>query len=171
MWAFERQLPTEWNVISYEAPLDDPDGGKSWWLLTEPMVEGALRAAQCFEDSYKRLDVNPSKVYLMGFSQGAALCSVLLQKGFKASGAALLCGFVPEIDAVSQANTRIFMFHGEQDQIISISQAERGRDYMKGLGATIEWNTEPVGHKLGILGMRALKDWFSCETNGGVAES
>lgn len=171
MWAFRRILPEGISIIAPEAPLADPIGGFSWWQIGEKEAmraerEVSIRRLEAFigqaEDLY---GLRPARRVALGFSQGAAMLSLLMQRNcslFSAVG--LLSGFVVE-DSVTLAGRlpSVFIFHGSNDETVTIDRAYRGRDYLMQKGAEVTFCEEPVGHKVGVAGMRALKDWITKE--------
>lgn len=76
MWTFRRSIPPNWSIVSVEAPLADPLGGSSWWLIdSEAAAMGAPRAAEQihkfineFQAAY---NLQPRFLAALGFSQGA----------------------------------------------------------------------------------------------------
>lgn len=117
MWPFSRAFREHRPIaVSPEAFMDDPIGGKSWWLVDEwakgeAWDEGPRRPTQPeqLEAALKKLDffvsalpdlypVDPDKLFAFGFSQGAAMVSSLsLQKPSLFKGVALLAGFIPRV--------------------------------------------------------------------------
>ena len=104
---------------------------------------------------------NPSLIIGAGFSQGAALLGICLQKQPSFYGAAvLMAGFVPEREAARSSNAKVLVLHGEQDEIVSLSRAQGSVDYLRQLGFEVEFVTDPVRHKVGTQGMRRFKDFI-----------
>lgn len=165
MWAFKRVMPEGVNLLAPQAPLSD-GAGFSWWEIGKPKEE--MRAAAqdaanglgVFVESYVAANkLTPRAVVLVGFSQGGALISVLAQNGRMAiNGVALLASFAIKI-AGSRVACPVFIAHGSSDEIITISQSESSRDYLKSCGAEVTFVVDDVGHKVGVSGMRALKEW------------
>lgn len=178
MWTFRRCLPEGCNIIAPQALLADSIGGYSWWSMTNPSDKVALEKG--VELAYDKLklfisssiqfyNLQPSKILALGFSQGGVLLSAYLQKQPQFfAGVALLASFVSRLKAVDyeriiaipeQSKTRIFMAHGVEDQTVTIEAAYKGRDHLKSLGFEVAFVEDPVGHKVGRQGMRALTAW------------
>ena len=165
MWAFNRVLPPNCNVVAPQAPLGD-GSGFSWWqigLSKEDTLRAASTAADqlgAFIDQYiAEHSLTPSRVVLVGFSQGGALVSVALQKGITAHGAALLASFAIRVEDATSVRVPIFIAHGSADEIVPVGKAEWTKSYLESLGAQVELIVDDVGHKVGVSGMKGLGDW------------
>jgi len=172
MWAFERALPPETLVVSVRAPFE-AEGGYGWMIPGEEgSFEKGLAALQEFVQQLpESFPVEPGKITVMGFSQGAAMAyALLLAQPELIRGAAALAGFIPN-QALGWAvpnrltGKRVFIAHGTEDPTVPLKDAQRARDVMDRCGAEVTYCTDPVGHKLGTQGMRQLKVWLA-EQNG-----
>lgn len=168
MWAFRRCVPDGFSIIAPQAPLPDPVGGYSWWNIatTDPREGGTDAAAilsRFIEAAKEFYGLTPRTVIGCGFSQGAGALSVALQRGVPFGGVALLAGFVVELDDASLKDTatRIFMAHGTNDEMVSVERARRGREYLAAHGLSVDYVEDPVGHKVGTSGMKALTAWLA----------
>lgn len=166
MWAFRRCIPDNFNIVAPQAPLPDPVGGFSWWdIATTNARDGGTAAADILarfiEGVVRFYDLAPRIVIGCGFSQGAGTLSVALQRGVPLGGVALLAGFVVETEDFDRTNDRakVFMAHGTEDEMVPIERARRGRDVLLSRGFTVEYCEDPVGHKIGTTGMKALTAW------------
>jgi phospholipase/carboxylesterase len=168
MWLFERCVPPDAAIVSFEAPLPDSEGGWSWWdvAISDSVNDRSVLAAErvvtalrLFESEFA---LTPQKRVAVGFSQGAALLSVALQSGkLDVAGIALLAGFVipfPESSQVASPSP-IFVAHGTLDQIVPVERAKTGVQYLQGLGHTVQYVEDEVGHKVGVAATRELKAW------------
>ena len=168
MWAFARSVPESWGIIAPQAPLSDPVGGYSWWLVDSPTrsqeIEQAATALRSFILEHAEARNAPIRI-AAGFSQGAGLLSLLLQREpefFK--GVALLAGFVLKPtsvpDACNQQHARVFVGHGSLDETVSIQSAINGVEQLRAQGFSVEFHQDPVGHKVGSISMRAFKEFL-----------
>jgi phospholipase/carboxylesterase len=167
MWAFRRCIPETFNIIAPEAPVPDPVGGFSWWdINSTDSVSGGENAAHRLADFIVRAeefyDLAPSIRIGCGFSQGAGTLSVALQRGAYFRGVALLAGFVVERgEFTGDPTTSVFIAHGTEDEMVSVERARRGRDFLSSRDFIPQYVEDPVGHKVGTGGMRALSGWFA----------
>lgn len=172
MWSFERSLPADAAVVSFEATLPDKEiGGRSWWELgaTEPArseeVLSAVRRVSYALSAFLQLQtLGPSSIVFLGFSQGAALISAGLASGvLRAEGFGLLCGFIPRFLTSAPAidgAPQVFVAHGTLDQTVSVDRARQGVNFLRDQGLAVTYVEEEVEHKLGIQCTRALKTWL-----------
>ena len=170
MWTFRRAVPEDYSVLLPQAPLNDPIGGHSWWQVGEQgrredaPAQAAAGALQRFiESAVSFYQLKPSCFLGAGFSQGAALLSVLLQSSANPlDGAALLAGFVLKQPQPVRGKTRsILILHGSQDEVVPVEMAQLGASYLEGLGYPVQFIQDPVGHKIGTGAVRALTSWVS----------
>lgn len=167
MWAFRRCLPEHCNIIAPQAPEPDELGGYSWWDVNVggASLEAATPSLQLLQRfinaSPAHYSLEPQAQIALGFSQGAGILSLLLQSGaHPLSGVALLAGFVIEAaDASAPPRPRVFMAHGTNDDIIPVSRALRGKEFLEKRGFEVEFHEDAVGHKVGAPSMRHLTDW------------
>src|SRR6185503_1040701 len=141
MWAFASALPGRALAISMRAPVES-DGGYGWMQAdrVEPSGDGAgsfeqgLAALREFVIQIPRAyPVDPGRVALMGFSQGAALSyGLALSDPPLAPAVAALSGFLPEparrwIAPGRLAGRRVFIAHGSNDTVVPLEDAVRAR--------------------------------------------
>jgi len=168
MWAFRRSLPEVCTIIAPEAPLADPIGGYSWWLVEpgrnhQPEALGAADRLGAFIRSVESLHgLSPCLRLALGFSQGAGTLSVLTQREpLLFRGVGLLAGFVIRLPDALPAETlpEILMAHGSADEVVPIADARAGYVHLRERGFPVEFVEDPVGHKVGTSGMRRLREW------------
>lgn len=169
MWTFRRTLPEQVHVFSMQAPIVDPIGGFSWWdksvgadykgqtKTSLTLLEKFIRSAPAY------YGITPSQSAALGFSQGAAMLSLIIQHDpalFSAVG--LLSGLVIQHDTASHLQLpAIFIAHGTLDQTVPFDRAEAGVEFLRSRGADVTFHQEEVGHKVGSSGMRALREWLA----------
>jgi phospholipase/carboxylesterase len=103
----------------------------------------------------------------MGFSQGAAMCSllaVLYPERVRKVG--ILAGFVPSglEELVSQRPLQgkpFFVAHGTKDQTVTIERARDSIEILEQAGAQVTYCEDDVGHKVSATCLRALKSFFT----------
>jgi phospholipase/carboxylesterase len=168
MWAFRRCIPEGSSIIAPQAPLVDPIGGFSWWLVRpdwpkEEGVEMATLLVKFIKDAPFQLGLNPRKLVVIGFSQGGAILSLCVQICPNLfSGLGLLASFTikhPTTEA-DLTGLPVFIGHGSKDETVPLDKAMRGADFLRERGTTLTLFTDDVGHKLGTGAMRGLKDWL-----------
>jgi predicted esterase len=168
MWTFERCVPEGWNIVSFEAFLQDPIGGWSWWDMEQQgsrreAIESAIeRLGRALDAFVEMQGLRPTRRVGFGFSQGAVLLSAAGLPGrISFDGLALLAGFIvlPEVVVVNPPV--VFVAHGTLDEAVSVEKTRKGVNALKAMGISVDFIEEPVGHKVGIEGTRALKQWMT----------
>jgi len=168
MWLFSRALPTKCNIISVQAPIADPIGGYSWWDIQDKeqsstqQLSSADKLALFCTSCQKHYDLSPSTIVALGFSQGAAILSLIQDRGmFSFDRLAFLSGFtiLGDRDGKNWANLPVFIAHGLDDQVVAFSTAQKGSEELEQRGANVEFVSDRVGHKVGASSLRALKNW------------
>ncbi len=169
MWMFERSVPEDCHVLAFQAFLQDPIGGWSWWDMSTPDLKreaifyAAGRFTRALEAFIVMYDLEPTHVVAMGFSQGSMLLSsVALRDLFQFAGIAVLAGFVllPTEPTNLRKNPMVFVAHGSLDDRVPVVKAREGVAALQKLGIEVQYVEEDVGHKVGIAGTRALKGWL-----------
>jgi phospholipase/carboxylesterase len=112
------------------------------------------------------LPANYRSPSLIGFSQGAALSSMLaLLHPDRIDRLAALAGFLPE-DAASLVTSKplegkkVFIAHGTRDDRVPVERARQAVEQLKQAGAQVTYCEEDVGHKLSAGCFRGLGSFF-----------
>ena len=170
MTIFERTLPPGVAIISPRAPLDMNNGGFGWYqpVDDENSQLAGLAALRAFVSGLPaRYPIDPRRIILMGFSQGAAMSNaLLLSDPALVAAVASLAGFLPEsarrwLKTGRLAGKSVFIAHGTADTTVPAERALAARDALQSAGATVEYHDYPMAHKLNAQGMRDLKDWLA----------
>jgi phospholipase/carboxylesterase len=191
MSLFTRSIPAAFTVISPRAPIAiEPgmfpgytDRGYSWVRPAAPpdpvSFTPAIDQLRRFIAAFDR-----SPVYLMGFSQGAALSYAFsLVEPRLVAGVIALAGFLPEethsstslrsAHALPDAERRgrawrdafprhgYLIIHGTDDQIVPIHRAHQARDCLRAIGAPVEYHAYPIGHKVAPQGLKDITRWLT----------
>ena len=176
MWVFARGLPDHDWIVAPRALYPSEAGGYSWRPpqaenLDRPNLntlrfaaEALIRLVDEYSDSVR---IDASQFDVMGFSQGAALSSVLAflyPQRIRKTG--LLAGFVPSAleDLVSQRPLEgkpFFVAHGTEDETITIDRARDSIALLERAGAHVTYCEDQVGHKVSLPCLRALQKFFA----------
>jgi phospholipase/carboxylesterase len=188
MWLFSRALPrSRALVVSPRAPIVDPIGGYSWWLLessalavdpdrrktTEAQLTPAVNQLRAFiKKIVKQYNADESRIIGLGFSQGGAvLGSLALTDPQLFMGIGMLCSFVPSVALTTEpqpSETKFFVAHGLQDDIVSYEHASRSVDRLRSRGFRVDFHVDDVGHKMGAAGVKALERWIQQVLDGSL---
>ncbi|GAB4175116.1 MAG: phospholipase [Roseiflexaceae bacterium] len=119
------------------------------------------------EQAVQRFHADPQRVFLVGFSQGAAMAAmVALHRPDLVAGAALLSGLVPRAlveplpAAQAVAGKRFLVAHGVQDTVVPIAQGRATQALMVELGVDLTYREYPAAHTITQPELRDLVDWL-----------
>jgi phospholipase/carboxylesterase len=108
-----------------------------------------------------------SRVILAGFSQGAAMVlSGGLRHAERLAGIIALSGYLPlEQKLVAErsaanADVPIFLGHGSVDPVVPQPLGMLGRDFLRGLGYTVDWHSYPMAHQICAEEVADLRAWI-----------
>lgn len=158
------QLPEELDVLSVRAPqsmggpnsytwydLDLSDGGLE---NSQPDLEGFRQSLdlvhEFVEAAVDAYDLDPERVGLLGFSQGAITSlSALLERPDAYRWVVALNGYLAEEhegEVDSAAGKPVFVGCGAMDQVIPPKRAERAAELLEQGGADVRFERYGVGH-------------------------
>ena len=178
MWVFARDLPSQYWLVAPRAshPSQMEQGGYSWLAVRseveelstveqlQPASAGLLQLVDGYSSS---VGLDAITFDVMGFSQGAAMASLLafLQPA-RIGKVAILAGFVPGgldeyLASRPLEGKPFFVAHGTRDQRVSIERARASIDVLEQAGASVTYCEDDVGHKVSLNCLRALKKFLT----------
>lgn len=185
MSIFERSAPATFTVISPRAPIAiEPglfpkyvDRGYSWLRSAtstdRPSLDNTIDHLRRFIlTALTEYDLDRAQVFLMGFSQGAAISYALsLAEPQLIAGVIALAGFLPNsghserLYSAAQSKDAYprhgyLIIHGTDDQVVPLLRAHQARDFLRSLGAPVQYHAYPVGHKVTPQGLRDIRTWL-----------
>lgn len=172
MWVFRRVIPRPWLIVTPRAIVAERNGSFSW--LPQPLddwpslpdFDQAVRALTHFLVALPRLyNADPDRLYLMGFSQGAAVAiTTALHQPELIRGIASLVGFAPQVEpgdiAGRLAGKPVFMAAGTEDQRVPIDLARGSAAVLRHAGSALQYHEYPSEHKLPPEGLKDLQAWW-----------
>jgi phospholipase/carboxylesterase len=178
MWVFAHNLPAEYWMIAPRAPHPSQmqQGGYSWRPADSepedrPRLEQLRDSAEALihlVDNYAAsVGLDASAFDVMGFSQGAAMSSLLaflFPQRIRKVG--ILAGFVPGgleelVTHRPLEGKSFFVTHGTKDETVSIQRARESIEILERAGAQVTYCDDEVGHKVSASCLRALKEFFA----------
>lgn len=175
MWVFTRGLSMHYLMVAPRAPHAADTNGFSWrpsvsTSFGQPTLQMFREAAEGLirlVDEYQASAGLEAKTFdVMGFSQGAAMTSLLaILYPDRVRKAGVLAGFVPgeTEELILQkplTGKQIFMANGTQDEMVTIDRARQSAKLLENAGAEVLFMEDEVGHKLSAKHLRALDDYL-----------
>ena len=175
MWVFARDLSSDYWMVAPRAPHNAEPFGYSWRTVQpgtfgRPSFEQLLPAAEDLirlMDEYQSSAGFDASVFdVMGFSQGAAMSSVLaFLYPHRIRKVGILAGFVPSgveayIPKRPLAGKKIFVAHGTKDETVPVDRARASMEMLEQAGAEIVYCEDEVGHKVSLNCVRALRSYL-----------
>jgi phospholipase/carboxylesterase len=175
------QLNPNFLAISIQAPIELDLGGYSWYHLQQT-PDGLRGDHQTRIESEELLikelpaivaseNGNLKNMYLMGFSQGAAMCYALVGRhdlsniGLNISGVIVLSGYVPDDvrESLLQkdlSNIPFFLSHGKYDDLIPPRAMHNAQGILEHAGAKIFAKEYETGHGLTEETVSDIRNWM-----------
>ncbi len=178
MWVFARDLPSRYWLVAPRAPHPSQmeQGGYSWLasrseaeeLSTLDQLRPASGAVMQLVDEYSRsVHLDASTFDVLGFSQGAAMASLLAFLHPERIGkVGILAGFVPDgmdahVASLPLADKPFFVAHGTRDSRVPVERARASIEVLEEAGASVTYCEDDVGHKVSLNCLRALNKFFT----------
>ena len=173
MLVFSHRFPSDHLLVAPRGIFPAQIGGYAWNLnsnRSKPRVEGFRGAVESLArllDPVYLPTGDLSRVYLTGFSEGAALAYTfgILQPEHIAAIAGL-SGFAPEdmsmyIENKPLSGKNIFVTHGTRDRLVPVLQARQAVLQLEAAGGKISYCEDDVGHKLSASCFRGLEAFYA----------
>ena len=165
--SFGDDLPSNYFVVSVQAPVTIPWGGYAWFNLDFSGIEKIVDLEQAEQSRLQLIDfigylkntyeIDEKKILLLGFSQGAMMSqAIALTRPDLLNGTIALSGFIMEEaikpnmaseEAIKKLN--FFIGHGNVDDVVPVEQDRKSKVFLEKMGAKLAYNEYPVAH--GIL--------------------
>ncbi|MFO8115701.1 MAG: phospholipase [Halorubrum sp.] len=159
-------LPDELHVISLRAP-DPLQGGYTWYDLdlsaggleeSQPDAADFRRnldlVAESVEAATEAYDIDPDRIGLLGFSQGAITSlSLVLEEPDRYAWVVALHGYLAEahagLDPDGIEGKPVFVGAGAGDRVIPEPRSAAAADRFEEIGAAVTRGSYPGGHGIG----------------------
>jgi phospholipase/carboxylesterase len=169
------ELDGRFLVVSPRAPYPfDFGGGFTWYEFVaggtpDPVMLRSSydRLLQFLRDAVAGLPVDPTRVYLFGFSMGTVMSHAvaLTQPGF-IRGVAANSGYVPENTFLqfrwdALADLEVLITHGTMDPVIPVQMGHRARDLYAASTARSTYREYPMGHQISQESLDDAAGWLT----------
>lgn len=170
-------LDRRFFIVSARAPIAMWPGGYAWFNIEftdRGMIANLDQAARSRERIVKFIDevtqsygVDPRRLYLMGFSQGAMMSfSVGLRWPDKVAGIVAMSGRLPEqvLAEISQPETLrgmpVFVAHGVYDPVIPVQYGRECRAALEKLPVTLTYREYAMAHEVSPESLSDIAAWL-----------
>lgn len=174
LFSFAEELQDNFLIVSARAPLTMMMGGYAWYTIHWDASDGKFSDIEEAKASLEKIDTfveelknkyNPSKIFLLGFSQGAILSyAYTLNYPNKIDHVIALSGYVNSELLPGEINGNIqtdyYASHGSVDQVLPVDLARKSIPFIKDLGLNIEYSEYPVGHGVAPQNFYSFKAWI-----------
>jgi phospholipase/carboxylesterase len=162
------------SVVSLRAPYPFEFGGYTWFRHSanlEPdkttLMESYERLLFTVESFIRREDVDPEKVFLLGFSMGTMMSYLLaLTRPELFAGVAAQSGFVMELPWFTyrwKALERcpFIITHGIHDPLLPIAWARKTRALFEQSNADVVYKEYSMEHQISDDSLRDVSEWLT----------
>ena len=177
------ELDGRFFVVSARAPNTLAPGAYAWFHVEftqagpviNPEEAEASRVAllRFLDEAVDAYGLDPKRVFLMGFSQGAIMSlSLALTRPDKLAGVVAMSGrILPEVlplAAQSEAmpGLPILVVHGVDDPVLPIRHGRAARDRLSGLPVALTYREYPMGHHVTTESLRDVTAWLKARLDG-----
>lgn len=176
------QLDRRFQIISVRAPLELQPGGYGFFhvqFTPEPVIvaqeaeASRLALTALIPALVRQYDLDPARVYVLGFSQGAIMgASVALSRPELVAGLVMLSGrILPEARptfaaGADLARLPVFVGHGVHDAKLGIHHGRASRELLSGLGVRLSYHEYEMGHEVSAAEIADLNAWLAARLAG-----
>lgn len=174
-----KTLDERFLTFSLRAPFKGSEVGYSWYELTRTrtneltsnyteLKESKAKILSFISNACKAYKADSTKVYLMGFSQGAIMAyDMALTNPKKIAGILALSGKMLEdsktaiAETTSVAKLKFFVAHGNSDNMIPIAEAEKATEFLKTKNIKeLTYKKYEMPHSISGAELNDIKTWL-----------
>lgn len=174
IFAIEGLLDPRLHVIAVQAPFQSELGGFEWFVPKKketPEAEHDYRAEESealltstIQSLLQVKPIDPDFLYLLGFSQGAAMTFVISLRGeIEVRGAIPMGGFLPEQikkwEHLSK-HTKFYLAHGDHDEMVPMQKSIDSNEFLISRNIQSEFHEYRGRHKMSLSSLRDADAWL-----------
>jgi len=162
-------------IIAARAPFAFPHGGGFTWYeieevgIPEPKMfaESYRKLDQFFHDVKKHYPIEPSKIFIGGFSMGTVMAyAMALTKPQEVAGIVANSGYMPEGTALALQWDKVkgkpfFVAHGVYDPVIPVQFGRRAKELLQKASVDLTYREYEMGHQIGEESLNDLMQWLT----------
>lgn len=177
------------TLISLRAPMTLDWGGYAWYELKQGPsgiisdIQTRIQSEETIVNEIKIIledaKADLGNVYLMGFSQGAAMAYSLLGRhdlgklGIRVKGLIAMSGYIPEdvnesLGAKDWTGFPVIITHGEFDDLVTPKALTVAEGILSKAGAEVNAKFYPVRHALSDEAISDINNWLTAKVGQPV---
>ena len=176
LFSFAEELPDNLLIVSAQAPNEMGFGAYAWYAINFDDVNGKFSDLKQAKESIDKIAIfideikqkyqtNPTKTFLLGFSQGAILSySLSFFYPNKVQNVIALSGYInSEVlpNTISkEITTNYYCSHGSVDQVLPVEWARKSKPFLDNLNLQNTYSEYPVGHGVAPQNFYSFKSWI-----------
>ncbi|MBV6821735.1 alpha/beta hydrolase [Pseudomonas sp. PD9R] len=177
LFGIKDDLPAQYTYLSVRAPIVMEEGSYQWFRKkgegayngeTDDLKSSGQLLLDFIAQAAKKYHTEPSKVYLVGFSQGAIMSyEVALRHPEAVGGIAALSGrILPVLKSELKPDEKrqslaIFIGHGTADKRLPISDGTEANSLLQSVSLEPEFHAyDGVGHNISAAEIQDLSAWL-----------
>lgn len=178
LFSFISDLPSDWLVVSFRAPLDTDFGGYAWYnidfnnpdnFIDTDQARQALKAImEAIEKIKSQYNLTESNTHVAGFSQGGVLTYALALTYPKYFKKVVCMSTYPDPKLLTQISTNkkdfqhmtFFISHGAEDAVIPLEWGRKAADLLYDLSAYFTFREYMSGHGINQKNYMDLMEFF-----------
>ena len=172
--SIEGLLDKRLHIVAITAPYDSEINGREWFRPREA-VPGDIRYAEQFAEAERiltgdihahcaRLAIDQSRIFLWGFSQGAAMAAIIGLRGtIRPLGVIPMAGFLPTPVrdwGAWDTHSRFLFAHGTEDEVLAPKTSLDAIDFLTAHGVQAEYHAYRGRHKMTMDSIRFINEWI-----------
>jgi phospholipase/carboxylesterase len=174
IFSVEGLLDPSYHVLALTGLYDSAIDGREWFRPREE-IPGEITDAKQFDESERvltenveshisRIGADRSKIFLWGFSQGAAMALILGLRGIvKPHGVIAMSGFLPT-PVMSwkkfDMSTHYLLPHGNEDEVLSADTSKSAKAFLESKGIEAEFYPYKGRHKMSMESIAYINNWI-----------
>ncbi|HVN48498.1 MAG TPA: alpha/beta fold hydrolase [Bacteroidota bacterium] len=164
------------QIISVRAPMQFPYGGYTWFDLNDlgnidagQLQQSYRQVLEVIDELPKKYSIDPSNIFLYGFSMGAMMSLVLaLAHPEKIRGAVVHSGLLPENAGIDYRwqelqKTSFFIAHGTYDPVVPVELGSRANELLAKTQARLHYKEYPIGHTISEESLNDTAEWLRAQ--------
>lgn len=187
LFAMAQSFDERYLVISVRAPFNGKDMGYSWYDLNflpdkkishnySQAQESSAKLRSFISNACKNYKADSTKVFLMGFSQGAVMAfHMALNYPKNINGILALSGRIMEesknikTNAEALSKVKIFVAHGLSDNVIDYKEAEKSVDFLKQKQVkNLQFKSYEMPHSICGAELKDIQNWLKKQAESEI---